>query len=254
MRANNTAAMLPPTHPRPAQLRTQHDLISDALVVSEFGKKDWLRQLKTLKKDYNSEDKERYRPLLNVKRELKEFVDEIEKEEKKNDIAIKKEFNVISQQIHKQRVDVEQAKTLINQARTDPATLDRLHAKVKGIESNLKQFKIKSRAVYEELADEEHLLMTEMEMWEAKFDAYTQEKSAVSDIISSKKSSNPATSNIGARSNSVGNRLYRQNKSAPNNSEMDSQMDDDNQQGADELEKIKLELDKCDLQLQKNGG
>jgi hypothetical protein len=63
--------------------------------------------LKALKKDYNSEDKERYRPLLNVKRELREFVDEIEKEEKKNDIAIKKEFNVISQQIHKQRADVE---------------------------------------------------------------------------------------------------------------------------------------------------
>jgi hypothetical protein len=53
--------------------------------------------LKALKKDYNTEDKERYRPLLNVKRELKEFVDEIEKEEKKNDIAIKKEFNAISQ-------------------------------------------------------------------------------------------------------------------------------------------------------------
>ena len=140
--------------------------------------------MKALKKDYNSEDKERYRPLLNVKRELKEFVDEIEKEEKKNDIAIKKEFNTISQQIHKQRADVEQAKTLISQARTDPATLDRLHAKVKGIESNLKQFKLKSRAVYEELADEEHLLTTEMEMWEAKFDAYTQEKSAVADIIS----------------------------------------------------------------------
>ncbi len=54
-----------------------------------------------MKKDYNVEDKERYRPLLNVKRELKEFVDEIEKEEKKNDIAVKKEFNAITQQIHK---------------------------------------------------------------------------------------------------------------------------------------------------------
>jgi nitrogen fixation/metabolism regulation signal transduction histidine kinase len=53
--------------------------------------------LKAFKKDYNTEDKERYRPLLNVKRELKEFVDEIEKDEKKNDIAIKKEFNAISQ-------------------------------------------------------------------------------------------------------------------------------------------------------------
>jgi hypothetical protein len=32
-----------------------------------------------------------------------------------------------------------------------------------------------------------------MEMWEAKFDAYTQEKSAVADIMSSKKSNNTAT-------------------------------------------------------------
>lgn len=237
--------MLPPTHPR-TQLRTPNDLISEALVATEFDKKDWLRQLKALKKDYNVEDKERYRPLLNVKRELKEFVDEIEKEEKKNDIAIKKEFNTITQQIHKQRQDVEQAKTLINQARTDPATLDRLHTKVKGIESNLKQFKIKSRAVYEELADEEQLLMTEMEMWEAKFDAYTQEKSAVTDIMSSKKTNNTVAATTGARSNSVGNRLYRQNKSAPNSSDIESQMGDDHQQ-ADELDKIKQELDRCDL-------
>ena len=84
------------------------------------------------------EDRERYRPLLNVKKDLKEYFDEIEREEKKSDISIKKEFSTLSLQIQKQRQDVEQAKTLINQARTDPATLDRLHVKVKGIESNLK--------------------------------------------------------------------------------------------------------------------
>ncbi len=61
-----------------------------------------------------------------------------------------------------------------------------------------------------------------MEMWEAKFDAYTQEKSAVADIMSSKKSNNTATAITGARSNSVGNRLYRQNKSAPNSSDNES--------------------------------
>jgi hypothetical protein len=73
------------------------DLISDSLAASiDFDKKEWVRVLKTLKKDYNAEDKERYRPLLNVKRELKEYCEEVEKEERKNDIAIKKEFTAIA--------------------------------------------------------------------------------------------------------------------------------------------------------------
>ena len=38
------------------------------------------------------EDRERYRPLLNLKRELKDFVEDIEKEEKKSDVSVKKEF------------------------------------------------------------------------------------------------------------------------------------------------------------------
>jgi hypothetical protein len=52
--------------------------------------------LKTLKKDFVMEDRERYRPLLNVKKDLKEYFDEIEREEKKADIAIKKEFSTLS--------------------------------------------------------------------------------------------------------------------------------------------------------------
>ncbi len=105
-------------------------------------------------------------------------------------------------------MDVEQAKTLINQARTDPGTLDRLHVKVKGIESNLKQFKLKSRAFYDQLVDEEYQLTNEMELWSAKFDQYAQEKSAVQDLISVKKTSTITEKNV-ARSNSVGNRLYQ---------------------------------------------
>ena len=59
------------------------------------------------------EDRERYRPLLNIKKDIKEFFEDIEKEEKKSDIAIKKEFNLITQQIHKHRQDVEQAKVIL---------------------------------------------------------------------------------------------------------------------------------------------
>lgn len=61
----------------------------------EFDKKEWIRELKQLKKDFILEDRERYRPLLNLKRELKDFFEEIEKEEKKAEISIKKEFNQI---------------------------------------------------------------------------------------------------------------------------------------------------------------
>ena len=48
--------------------------------------------------------------------------------------------------------------------------------------------------------------MNDLEMWDSKFEAYSQEKSLVADILSQKKDG-PHTS--GARSNSVGNRLFR---------------------------------------------
>lgn len=58
-----------------------------------FDKKEWLRNLKSLKKDYVLEDRERYRPLLNVKRDINDYFEDIEKEEKKSDISINKEFS-----------------------------------------------------------------------------------------------------------------------------------------------------------------
>lgn len=74
--------------------------------VDDFDKKEWIRELKQLKKDYIQEDRERYRPLLNLKRDLKDFMEDIEKEEKKTDIAVKKEFSQIQQIIDKQKVEV----------------------------------------------------------------------------------------------------------------------------------------------------
>lgn len=49
------------------------------------------------------EDRERYRPLLNIKKDVKDFFEEVEKEDKKSEIAIKKDFNALSSLIHKQR-------------------------------------------------------------------------------------------------------------------------------------------------------
>lgn len=44
--------------------------------MEDFDKKEWVREFKQLKKEYIIEDKERFRPLLNLKRELKDFVEE----------------------------------------------------------------------------------------------------------------------------------------------------------------------------------
>ena len=55
-------------------------------------------------------------------------------------------------------------------------------------------------------------------MWSQKFEAYSLEKSNVNDIINNKK----APTAIGARSNSVGNRLYRNNKHSNTTSDPES--------------------------------
>ena len=67
------------------------------LMELDFDKKEWIRQFKVITKDYMIEDRERYRPLLNIKKDIKEFFEDVEKEEKKSEIAIKKEFNLITQ-------------------------------------------------------------------------------------------------------------------------------------------------------------
>ena len=71
--------------------------------------------------------------------------------------------------IEKQKQEVTQAKAMITQSKTDPSFLDKIHGKVKGIEQNLKNFKLKSRTNYEQLVDEEALLMSELQMWDEKF-------------------------------------------------------------------------------------
>ena len=121
----------------------------------DFDKKDWVLKLKALKKEYTVEDRERYRPLLNIKKEIKEYFEEVEKEEQKGEIAIRKEFNALYAAIQKQGQEVGQARTMITKAASDPSMVERVHGKVKGIEQNLKAFKLKSRSVYEQLADEE---------------------------------------------------------------------------------------------------
>ena len=53
-------------------------------VVDGFDKKEWIREYKLLKKDINIEERDRYRPLMCLKRDLNEFILECEKIEKKD--------------------------------------------------------------------------------------------------------------------------------------------------------------------------
>ena len=60
-------------------------------LVEGFDKKEWLKDLKNLKKDVTLEDRDRFRPLLCVKRDLADFLLECEKIEKKDLITLCKE-------------------------------------------------------------------------------------------------------------------------------------------------------------------
>ena len=72
----------------------------------DFDKKEWAKEFKQLKKELGIDDRERYRPLLNIKREANDFVEEVEKEEKKAEISIKKEFAALYANIQKQKQEV----------------------------------------------------------------------------------------------------------------------------------------------------
>ncbi len=88
----------------------------------------------------------------------------------------------------------------MSQSKSDASNLDRLHQKVKGIESNMKSFKLKERQAYEQLAEEEAAMTAELEMWRDKFQAYENDK-GTTEVV---KKTVP-----GPRSNSVGLRLYK---------------------------------------------
>lgn len=57
--------------------------------------------------------------------------------------------------IDRQKLDVKHVKTMVSQSSRDPGVLDKIHTKVSNIEQNIKNFKLKSRAVYENLHNQE---------------------------------------------------------------------------------------------------
>ena len=122
-----------------------------------FDKRDWLQQLKGLKRDHLLEDRDRFRPLIKLKKEqaVKDFLEEVERIEKKQEIGLMREHTIIQEFVEKQKQDVDCARTMIKQSKTDSSYLDRIQGKCQMIEQNLKNFKLKSRATYQKLAEEE---------------------------------------------------------------------------------------------------
>jgi len=116
----------------------------------DFDKGKWLNSLKQIKKDLLIEDRDRYRPLLRLKKdaEIQEFVEEVEKVDKKNEVGLMREKGVIKTFIEKQKQDVDCARSMIFQCKTEAQYLDRIQSKCQMIEQNLKNFKLKSRATY----------------------------------------------------------------------------------------------------------
>ena len=127
---------------------------------------------------------------------------------------------------------------MINQSKSDSSYLDKIHGKVKVIEQNLKNFKLKSRTIFEQLVDEEQTLMSEILMWDQKFDSYAQEKN---------ETSQPQLKKVAQRATSVSNRLFKQKQ-------LESSQDGDTNREGEELDQIKRTLEKLDDQLIQNGG
>ena len=68
---------------RPPLMPKQH--------VEGFDKKDWIKEYKLLTKDINMDERDRYRPLLCLKRDFQEFILECEKDEKKDAIQLRRD-------------------------------------------------------------------------------------------------------------------------------------------------------------------
>merc|ERR1712226_1286230 len=116
-----------------------------------FDKREWLATLKTIKKEVMLEDRDRFRPLLKLKKEpaIKEFMEEIERLEKKDEIGLMRERTQIKEFVQRQGQDVDCARSMIMQSKSEPSYLDRIQSKCQMIEQNMKNFKLKSRSTYQ---------------------------------------------------------------------------------------------------------
>lgn len=148
--------------PKPA-VRLSHD---------DFNKQAWLKEQKTLAKDSLIEDRDRFRPLIRLKTESRELYHDLEKLDKKYEVSLMREKDQLRQFNEKQKQEVDLCKTLIKQASKQPEILDRVHQKCQAIEQNIKNFKLKSKATYQNLVEEEQALAAEISALEDKFETW----------------------------------------------------------------------------------
>ena len=78
--------------------------------------------------------------------------------------------------IQRQKQDVKQVKIILSKQSRDTQTLDKVHAKVQTIEQNIKNFKLKSRATYQILHEEEVNLDAELNALADKFERWETEE------------------------------------------------------------------------------
>ena len=69
---------------------------------------------------------------------------------------------------------------MIVQSKSDSSYLDRIQSKCQMIEQNLKNFKLKSRATYQQLVEQEQTLMAELSASADKFEAWEAEEPTTS--------------------------------------------------------------------------
>jgi len=80
--------------------------VNKAIIPEDFDKSVWIKEFKVLAKDANIEERDRFRPLLKLKNEGKEILEDFEKLEKKQEIALMREKNSIRTFIDKQGQDI----------------------------------------------------------------------------------------------------------------------------------------------------
>ena len=114
--ARGAARPKPPLMPRP--------------VVEGFDKKEWIREYKMLKKDIDIDERDRYRPLMCIKRELSEFILECEKTEKKDQINLRREEDQQLAFVERQKQDVRAIKTMVGDKAAKTSDVDKIHQKV----------------------------------------------------------------------------------------------------------------------------
>lgn len=68
-----------------------------------------------MKRDFLLEDRDRFRPLIRLKKEqaVKDFLEEVERLEKKQEIGLMREHTQINEFVEKQKQDVDCARLMI---------------------------------------------------------------------------------------------------------------------------------------------